>query len=411
MLEKIKGRLAKYYEALNDDEIEKEIRKRMATETNRAEAKANCLKEKLAKQAAAKQITFTLWTLWVVLTVIVGAIVSGIFFFLGAQFLYQVLAFLGFPLIVNTLAIGRGLCFVEQNNEYVVLLFGKWFTTWDSGWHVKLPFFMFIKGRVAVQPKTVGMVLNMDGTDGAEVNFSNATSSVTAEIFFSIYGSHRAVFNVDDLRKGIRIKTDSGLRAYYGKMSLDEAISTKSDTKADDIITLRDTDADQFKKWGAEIESIAITDIALPQEVKEQRNKVLAAEKAREVAVIEIETAKNKADADLEAAKIAIETAQKKAEADRIAKEMLGKAAGQEIKSLMTMADIKDSNVAAAFILSQQYIEAVKTGKVVIVAGQNTEAPLTGAQLAATFQTMMSQTQSQPPASQTPPAKTKQGDK
>ncbi len=336
-------------------------------EKQREHAKTNCLLEKKEKQKEAAIISPVLWFGLFVVTILTGFILSGISFFIWPSWILQLLILFVIPIALNILVIRNGWNEVEQNEEWIILLFGKWFTTWEPGLHIKFPFFMFIKAKVPMY--TQSLRLYMDGTerDGikeAAINFKNTTSAVTAEIFFRIYGSHRATFEIDNLFKGIREKTDSGIRAYYGTMELDKAIETKSDTNADAIITQKDTDADKFKVWGVEIESIAVTDIAVPPEIREQRDKIIIAEKERD------------------AAEIAIETAKKTAEAKRIQQAVEGEAIGQEIKKVMDITGL-DSKAAAQYLLNKNYFEAIKNNKGVIIASKGAEAPIMGAELAA----------------------------
>ena len=305
-------------------------------------------------------------------------------FFTEIPWQYQLLSLLLTPIVLNVIAIYSGWEEVEQNEEWIILLFGEWFTTWETGLHIKFPFFMFIKAKVPLY--TQSLKLYMDGTerDGimeAEINFKNTTSGVTAEIFFRIYGSHRATFEIDNLFKGIREKIDSGMRAYYGKMKLDQAIEKKSNTNSDAIITQENTEADIFKCWGVEIEGIAVTDISIPADIQAERDKILIAEKARDAAKIAIETAVHTAEAEKQAAQIGIETATKKAEAQRIAQQTEGQAIEQEIKNVMKTG--LDAKQAAQFLLNKAYFKAIESNKGVVISGQGTGAPIMGAELAA----------------------------
>lgn len=353
-------------------------------EDNRANAKFNCLTEKQTKQAEAKKTTTLLWSSLVAATILIGIVAWATTFFAGADWQYQLLSFSATPIILNSLAIYFGWEEVEQNEEWIILLFGKWFTTWEAGLHIKFPFFMFIKSKVPMYTQSLRLYMDgreRDGIMEAKINFKNTTSAVTSEIFFRIYGSHRATFEIDDPFKGIREKTDAGFRSYYGKKELDQAIEEQSDSHSDDIITQRDTEADKFKLWGIEIEGIAVTDIAIPEEIQAERDKIIIAEKARDAALIAVETARHVAEGEREAAKIAVETAEKKAEAQRITQEKQGLAIKQEIENVMKSG--LNAQQAAQYLLNKVYFEAIKANKGIIISGQGTNAPIMGAELAA----------------------------
>jgi len=344
---------------------------RIEPEQTRDDAKTNTRIGKREKQKKAKRIMPLLWIGWLGLSLGLSYSVYSLSQYTLPEN-YQSFLFLLMPLLlILGLTIGFGLTVVHQMEEFTIELFGKWFTTWETGWHILFPFIMTISGKVYVI-MTQMTALYMDGQERegileAQVNFTDATSSVIAQVFYQIFSSDRAVYAVEDVLRATREKIDAGLRAYFGTKTLDKAIQKKSEITLDDIIPLSPTQAEVFKAWGVELMGIAVTDIGIPTLIKEQRDRVLTAEK------------------DLEVATVKVKTAEKEGEAIKVKQEKVGSAAGKEIKKLQDDSGLKNPELAAEYLLNTKYFAAIEKNKGVIIAGKGTGAPLMGAEFAASL--------------------------
>ncbi len=358
----------------------KKCDEREVEELTREQAKINSENEKKCKQEQAKRIMWMCWlaliSLVTLIDMIIAAVVATIIVTATSQKIMVFTAF--FVTFAVCITISAAILFfvsrrdVDQNWEWVIEFFGKWFTTWDSGLHFLFPFFMSIKAQVFKGDQMITLYMDEKERDGevdAMIEFFDTSSAVIIRLIFYLFSSDRAVYNIDDVVRAIREKMDAGLRAYFGKKKLDEAIAERAEMDLEAIIKQSATDPKIFKYWGAEIRSIAVVDITLPETVKKQRDKIIEAEKDREAAVIEIKTAESKA------------------EVERIKQEVRGMATGQEIKKVMEQTGPNGLNAqqAAEYLLNKKYFEAITPNKGVIIAGKGTGAPMMGAQLAASL--------------------------
>jgi len=258
---------------------------------------------KIDNQIAGIKKTVTLWLRWLLSTAVVASVAylasTLIINLIGGDLLKKneiISSFLIWIIffISQVFALINGYKEVPEKHEYVIVFFGEYFTTWESGLHFLFPFWMKIKSRVYMGDQS--MVLNFtkeEGTTtGAKMDFIDASTEVAATIFFRIFSSKRAVFQPGDLKKFVSDKMESGVRAYYGRMTLDQSIEGRADVDLRQIVIQDATEAGLFKSWGVKITSLAVTDIRLPKEVDDIRREKLIAEKAREIAEITLKTEK-----------------------------------------------------------------------------------------------------------------------
>lgn len=188
---------------------------------------------------------------------------------------------------------------VPEKQEWIMEFFGKYLTTWDAGLHFMFPFYLSRKGRVYMADQGITLYLDTQMRNGkisAKVDFANASAEIIVELFFRIFDSYRAMYEIDNAISSISEKMESGIRAYYGNIGIDEAIEQRADVELRSIIVQDATEAAIFKNWGVLIRSLAVTDIKLPPEVEAQRIRKLEAEKSFEVAGVVRETAKIEAE-------------------------------------------------------------------------------------------------------------------
>lgn len=256
-----------------------------------------------------------------------------------------------------------------------------------SGPHILFPYFglEIIANRVYMGEQKLPLYLDEKDGNKGDVEFEDCSAPLRGYIFFKIFNSFRASYNIDDLIGAVEEKAEHKLRAFFGSYKLDEGISMKSFFNLANIVALIDlsddtnvsfmdklspeekekvksgkkippeiikklsaTDEDVKKtkfyqdldNWGARATSFTVTDIEVPDDIREQRARILAAEKDKQVAEIGMETA------DFEA-KSTIITA--KGEAEKIA--LIGEGEGKKVKSIITSTDLEP--VAAADYLIQ----------------------------------------------------------
>ncbi len=181
---------------------------------------------------------------------------------------------------------------VNQNREWSMSLLGKYVTTWEAGLHFKIPLLMKVDSKIYLG--TLVKTLYMDERkrgDGnekisAKVDFANGSAEVITELFIRIFDTYNSTYLIDNVVESVKEKMEAGIRAYYGPISIDQAIETRAEVYLRKIISQGATEADRFKAWGTIIESLAVTDIKLPPDLEKKRNEVLMADKDYEISKI-----------------------------------------------------------------------------------------------------------------------------
>jgi len=269
-------------------------------------------KEELEIQLSGARLVYAGW-IWLILTVLSVAAIMGITISIGLWFYlasWEISIFSGISAVIPLIAIIMGGIIlagyhpVPEKQEWTIELFGKFVMIWRTGFHIKLPFFMTVSGKVymgdVTLPLNLGGERNAEGKQTSMVEFLDSSAGVIVNVFYRIFSAYRAIYNIDNLGSATGKKMEAGIRAYYGNQTIDEAIAGRAEVDLRKIITQNATEAEIFKTWGATIISLAVTDFTLPDKVEESRQTKLIADKEKEVAEIK----QQKAIIDAETAKI-----------------------------------------------------------------------------------------------------------
>ena len=265
-----------------------------------AEAEAKC--EKLKKQLSGLDKMKKPW-IFLAVSVLPLSLFCSILLAVLMYVIFSAYEWVGvISFFIISVAVYAGILYngyepVSEKEEWIIQFQGEYITTWEAGWHFRFPFFMEIIGKFFLGDTLLPLQTTQGGID--KVEFSDTSADIKANIYYRMFNSFASMYAVDDVEKAIAKKMEAGIRAYYGNMSLDNAIATREEVDLRKIITINTTEANKFKEWGVEIVSLVVTDIIVPPDIEEVRNKKIKAEKELEVsqvkqrqAIIEAETAK-----------------------------------------------------------------------------------------------------------------------
>ncbi len=339
--------------------------------------------------------------IWLVFTLALSAVLAAVFFItllFGISFIYSISFALGAWFLIMGTTIVLGYFSTPQMNEDIVEVLGEYVgEPLVAGPHFRFPYFSLevIVARVYLGEQRLPLYLdNKDGHRG-DVEFQDCSASLKADFFFQILDSEKATYNVGDILRVLEEKAEHTVRAFFGVYTLDEAIKMKSVFKLENVVALLDFSKDapdligedevddngnvvkkkltakdmrdivvtdeelaktrffrDLNNWGVKAKSFTITDIDVPLDIKEQRSRVLEAEKNREVAKINIETAKLDA-----------ESVEAKASGESKRLELEGQGAGKGESSkikLITDSTNLDPSQVTAYIAELSKWDAVK---------------------------------------------------
>jgi len=203
--------------------------------------------------------------------------------------------------------IGVNIRIVSQAKAYVIERLGKYVTTWDTGFHWKIP----IIDRVAAKINLREQVL--DFQPQAVITKDNVKMSVDSVVFFQITDPKLFTYGIQNPFAAIENLTATSLRNVFGEMELDESLTSR------DLINtkMRAVLDEATDPWGIKVSRVELKSIVPPHDIqqamekqmraeRERRERILIAEGEKASAVLTAEGAKKAqilgAEADKEAA-------------------------------------------------------------------------------------------------------------
>jgi len=197
----------------------------------------------------------------------------------------------GFGLLVPLLVVA--VIFIKQINQYergIVLLMGKYQTTWNPGWKILIPVFQRLI-KVDIRVKAV------DVPDQEAITRDNIPIRINAVIYFRVNNAEKAVLEVQDFFYAVSQLAQTTMRNAVGEVTLDELLSNKKEI-SERIKKTVDAASDP---WGIDVQSVELKDIVLPESLKRTIAKVAEAQREKQAVIIssegEVAAAKNMAEA------------------------------------------------------------------------------------------------------------------
>ncbi len=196
--------------------------------------------------------------------------------FFGTVFLI-VAAFIVISLISSNLRI------VPQSFVFVIERLGAYYTTWETGLHVKVPFFDRVAARVSLKEQVV------DFMPQPVITKDNVTMQIDTVVFFQVTDAKLFTYGVDNPMAAIENLTATTLRNIIGDMELDHTLTSR-DVINTRITAILDTATD---KWGIKVNRVELKNIIPPAEIQDAMEKQMKAERQRREAILRAEGEKH----------------------------------------------------------------------------------------------------------------------
>ncbi len=145
---------------------------------------------------------------------------------------------------------------VQQGQKGVVKRLGRFHATHNPGLVFMLP---VLDSMTRVDMREVPR----RGDKQDVITKDNVAVSVSATIFHQVIDVNKALFEVQDYQVAIDQISRTALRAVFGTMSLDEALSERQRINADLAAHI----ADATEKWGVRVNRIEVLDIIPPANI------------------------------------------------------------------------------------------------------------------------------------------------
>ena len=245
----------------------------------------------------------------------------------------EFLVFLVILLVIVIILAAKTIKIVNQSEVYVIERLGKFDRIADAGLTIIVPFVNSVRSVVSLKQQT------MDIPPQNVITSDNVTITIDTVVFYKITDPQKAVYEIQNLKKGIEYLAITTIRDIVGKMQLDETFSSR-DIINDKLRVILDEATDI---WGCKVDRVEIKDITPPADIRDAMEKQMNAERNKRALILEAEAQRQSAITIAEGKK---EAAILEADADREA--AIRRAAG-EAQAIKEVAAAKAKEISLVY--------------------------------------------------------------
>ena len=182
-------------------------------------------------------------------------------------------------LIIVVIVVIPNIRVVPQAKAYVIERLGSYYTTWQNGLHVKLPFI----DRVSRQVTLKEIVKDFDPQP--VITKDNVTMQIDTVVYFQITDPKLYTYGVDQPISAIENLTATTLRNIIGELELYQTLTSR------DIINskMRSILDEATDSWGIKVNRVELKNIFPPREIQEAMEKQMRAERERRESILKAE--------------------------------------------------------------------------------------------------------------------------
>ena len=168
---------------------------------------------------------------------------------------------------------------VPQSKGYVIERLGAYSTTWQTGFHIKIPFIEKISKQVSLKEQIV------DFPPQPVITKDNVTMQIDTVVFFQITDPKLYAYGVERPIAAIENLTATTLRNIIGEMELDHTLTSR------DVINakIRGILDEATDPWGIKVNRVELKNILPPKEIQDAMEKQMKAERQRREAILNAE--------------------------------------------------------------------------------------------------------------------------
>ncbi|MEG2175029.1 MAG: SPFH domain-containing protein [Oscillospiraceae bacterium] len=182
-------------------------------------------------------------------------------------------------IVVLVILVGSNVRIVPQATVYVIERLGAYHSTWETGLHVKVPFFERISKKVSIKEQVV------DFKPQPVITKDNVTMQIDTVVFFQVTDAKLYTYGVERPLSAIENLTATTLRNIIGDMELDHTLTSR-DVINTRITAILDTATD---KWGIKVNRVELKNIIPPREIQDAMEKQMKAERERRESILRAE--------------------------------------------------------------------------------------------------------------------------
>ncbi len=255
---------------------------------------------------------------------------------------------------------------VPQAKRYVIERLGSYYTTWENGLHVKLPFIDKISNTVSVKEQV------LDFAPQPVITKDNVTMQIDTVVYLQVTDSKLYTYGVEHPIAAIETLTATTLRNIIGELELDQTLTSRDIINSKMRIILDEA----TDPWGIKVNRVEVKNILPPHDIQEAMEKQMRAERERREKILQAEGEKKssillaegekesailkaeaKKEAQIKIAEGEAEALLKLKEAEAKGIELLKEASADKsviaLKSLEALAKVADGNATKIIIPSE----------------------------------------------------------
>jgi len=168
---------------------------------------------------------------------------------------------------------------VPQRENFVVERLGKYSRTLDSGFHFLIPFVDKVAYRQTLKEEVV------DVPRQACVTKDNIQVGINGVMYIQVIDAHKASYGIDNYRNAASQLAQTTMRSVIGQTDLDKTFEERAKINEEVVLAL---DA-AATPWGVKVMRYEISDIELPESIKDALEQQMRAERERRAAIAKSE--------------------------------------------------------------------------------------------------------------------------
>ena len=189
------------------------------------------------------------------------------------------MGFLFIILILVVIFVIPNIKIVPQAKAYVIERLGSYYTTWNNGLHVKLPFLDRVANKVSLKE------IVKDFEPQPVITKDNVTMQIDTVVYFQITDPKLYTYGVEYPISAIETLTATTLRNIIGELELDQTL-----TRRDIINTkMRSILDEATDPWGIKVNRVEVKNILPPRDIQEAMEKQMRAERERREKILQAE--------------------------------------------------------------------------------------------------------------------------
>ena len=174
---------------------------------------------------------------------------------------------------------------IGQTEKGIVERFGAYRTTWDTGFHLKVPFLDRLAHRIDMKEHVA------DFPPQSVITKDNVTMQSDTVVFFYVTDPKLFAYGVADPIRAIELLSATTLRNVIGELDLDETLTSR-DVINEKIRGILDAATDP---WGIKVTRVEVKNILPPKDIQEAMERQMRAEREKREKILLAEGQKQSA--------------------------------------------------------------------------------------------------------------------